>query len=211
MPIRAKLFVFFTVAVGSIVFAAACMHWHSNDLLKFACYFVIAVLASTMKVKLPGMDSTMSVHFLFVLLGILELSLAETLAIGCAAALVQSVWKNRHRSEAVKVAFNVLGLTSNAICLTYFAYHLSEGLLQHSVPLLLLLTSITYFLCNTVPLAIVIALCENRPLRAMWMETYFWGLPYNLMGAAVVGVGEPLRVSVTFSARSPTGTAPNVN
>ncbi len=188
MPIRAKLFVFFTVAVGSIVFAAACMHWHSNDLLKFACYFVIAVLASTMKVKLPGMDSTMSVHFLFVLLGILELSLAETLAIGCAAALVQSVWKNRHRSEAVKVAFNVLGLTSNAICLTYFAYHLSEGLLQHSVPLLLLLTSITYFLCNTVPLAIVIALCENRPLRAMWMETYFWGLPYNLMGAAVVGV-----------------------
>ena len=188
MPIRAKLFVIVTVSAGSVVFMAACTHWHSNDLLKFFCYFLIAVLASTMKVKLPGMDSTMSVHFLFVLLGILELSLAETLVIGCTAALVQSLWKNKRRPEAVKVAFNVLGLTSNAICVTYFTYHLSVGLLRQSIPMLLLLTSITYFLCNTVPLAIVIALCERRPLRAMWMETYFWGLPYNLMGAAVVGV-----------------------
>ena len=35
----------------------------------------------------------MSVNFLFILLGVLELSLPETLVIGCTATLVQSVWQ----------------------------------------------------------------------------------------------------------------------
>jgi diguanylate cyclase (GGDEF)-like protein/putative nucleotidyltransferase with HDIG domain len=188
MPIRAKLFILITVAPGVAVFVIACLHWHSNDLLKFACYLLIAVLASTLKVKLPGMDSTMSVHFLFVLLGILELSLAETLVIGCAAALLQSVWKNKNRLDAVKVIFNVFGLMANAIVLTYYAYHLSAGLLRNSIPLLLLVAGGTYFLGNTVPLSIVIGLAEERSMCKIWSETYFWGLPYNLAGAAVVGV-----------------------
>ena len=188
MPTRAKLFIVFTVACGIGGLVTASLQWHSTDLVKFACYLLVAVLASTLKVKLPGMDSTMSVHFLFVLLGILELSLAETLIIGCSAALLQSVWKTNNRPDPVKLVFNVFGLMSNAICLTYVAYHFSAGYLKGSMPLLLLVTSCTYFLGNTVPLAIVIALAEGRSMRKIWLETYFWGLPYNLAGAALVGV-----------------------
>ena len=188
MPIKAKIFVAITAALGAAGLGTALLHWHSHDLLKFGCYLLIAVLASTMKVKLPGIDSTMSVHFLFVLLGVLELSLAETLVIGCTAALVQSLWKNKQRPDLVKVVFNILGLMSNAICLTYFAYHLSAGLLKHSMPLLLLVAGCTYFLGNTVPLSVVIALAEKRSMRKTWLETYFWGLPYNLAGAGLVGI-----------------------
>jgi diguanylate cyclase (GGDEF)-like protein/putative nucleotidyltransferase with HDIG domain len=188
MPIRAKLFIILTVSCGTTGIVASSLHWHSDNLFKFACYLLIAILASTLKVKLPGMDSTMSVHFLFVLLGILELSLAETLIIGCSAALLQSVWKTNQRPDPIKVIFNVFGLMSNAICLTFFAYHSSAGFLRDSMPLLLLVISCTYFLGNTVPLAIVIALAEGRSMRKIWSETYFWGLPYNLAGAALVGV-----------------------
>src|ERR1700738_2078254 len=106
MPKRALLFIAAVISGGVTVLAAALGHWHSNDLLRFACYLIIAMLGSTMKVKLPGMDSTMSVHFLFVLLGVLELSLAETLVIGCTAALAQSLW--RQRPDPIKVAFNVV-------------------------------------------------------------------------------------------------------
>lgn len=188
IPIRAKVFIALTAVIGAGILGVACFHWHSANLLKFACYLLIAILASTMKVKLPGIDSTMSVHFLFVLLGVLELSLAETLAIGCTAALVQSVWKNKHRSEAIKVIFNVLSNTANAVGITYFVYHVSLRIFQDSMPVLLALTACTYFLTNTVPVSIVIALCEKRSLRGMWAETYFWSLPYYLVGAAVVGV-----------------------
>ena len=188
MPIRARVFVFITASSGAALFGTACLHWHSDDLLKFGCYLLIAILASTMKVKLPGMDSTMSVTFLFVLLGIMELSLVETLVIGCTSALVQSLWKNKNRPEAVKVIFNIFSLMSNSVCVTWFVFHYLAGFLRNSTPLLLIVAACAYFLSNSVPLSIVIALAEGRPLRGIWSETYFWTLPYNLAGAAVVGL-----------------------
>jgi diguanylate cyclase (GGDEF)-like protein/putative nucleotidyltransferase with HDIG domain len=188
MPRRAKLFIFATAASGAAVLILSCLQWHSDNLLKFACYFLIAILASTMKVRLPSMESAMSVHFLFVLLGIMELSLAETLVIGCATVVVQCLWKTSRRPEALKVIFNALSNQANAICLTYFAYHWSATYITHSTPPLLLVASLTFFLCNSVPIAIVISLAEERPLRGIWSETFFWTLPYNLAGAAVVGL-----------------------
>ena len=195
MPVRAKVFIAVTAAVGAAVLATALLHWHPNDLLKFGCYLLIAVLASTMKVGLPGIEGTMSVHFLFVLLGILEFSLPETLVIGCVAALVQTYWKSTHPPKLAKVVFNVLSMTSNAICLTYFAYHLAGGLLKNSTPLLLVVAACAYFLSNTVLVSVVIALTEERSLRRVWAETYFWSFPYYLVGAALVGL-------VSFSNRS---------
>jgi len=52
---------------------------------------------------------------------------------------------------------------------------------------MLLVAGCTYFLSNTMPIAIVIAFCEGRPLHKIWAETYFWTLPYYLFGAALVG------------------------
>jgi diguanylate cyclase (GGDEF)-like protein/putative nucleotidyltransferase with HDIG domain len=188
LPTRARIFIGVTAAIGVSVLGFSLFHWHSNNLLKFACYLTIAVLASTLKVRLPGMESTMSVHFLFVLLGVLELSLAETLTIGCAAALLQSVWKTREGPEPVKVLFNVVSMTAPAIFLTYCAFHMSVGPLRGSVPLLLLVAAFTYFVTNTVPVAIIIALAEAKALRQVWSETFFWSLPYYLVGAAIVGL-----------------------
>jgi len=187
MPIRAKIFIGLTLAAGVTVLGMACLHWQCDNLGKFGCYLLIACIASTMKVKLPGMDSTMSVNFLFVLLGVVELSLAEALVIGCAAALVQSLWRSKHRPELVKVLFNIFSLTANATFLTYLVYRSSAGILRNSMPLLLLLAALTYFISNNVPLSMVIAFVEGRPLSGLWSETQFWTLPYNLAGAAVVG------------------------
>ena len=116
MSIRTKLFVGITVSVGIAVIASAFWHWQSADLTRFACYLVVAVLASSLKVQLPGIDGTMSVNFLFILLGVMELSLPETLAIGCTATLVQSVWQARNRPDPVKILFNVFGHDGECQC-----------------------------------------------------------------------------------------------
>src|SRR5215470_3047297 len=153
MPTQAKIFITITAALGATVLASSFLHWHSDDLLRFGCYLLIAVLASTMKVTLPGIEGTMSVHFLFVLLGVMELSLTETLVIGCAAALLQCLWKPKRRPEPAKVLFNVFGMTANAIYVTYFAYHLSAGALKKSLPLMIGAAACAYFLSNTLPVA----------------------------------------------------------
>ncbi len=65
------------------------LHGGSENPLKFSCYLAIALAASRLKVNLPGIAGTMSVNFLFLLLGVLELSLPEAMALGCAAVVVQ--------------------------------------------------------------------------------------------------------------------------
>src|SRR2546430_6221685 len=44
---------------------------------RYLCYLALALLASGMKVNLPGVHGTMSVIFLFILIGVRELTLAQ--------------------------------------------------------------------------------------------------------------------------------------
>ncbi|MGB9237021.1 MAG: diguanylate cyclase [Terriglobales bacterium] len=186
MSTRAKLFIGVTAAIGMWVLAHSIWHWHSTDVPRFICYLLIAVLASGLKIQLPGIDATMSVNFLFILLGVLEMSLPETLVIGCMASLVQCVWSARRKPDPAKIVFNVFSLMATAIALSYYAFHRLERVLGESTPLLLVLTALIFFLANTLPVTIIISLTEGKSPRKVWSECYFWSFPYYLVGAAVV-------------------------
>jgi diguanylate cyclase (GGDEF)-like protein/putative nucleotidyltransferase with HDIG domain len=188
MSTRTKLFVGITVSLGVVVLCSALWHWQSADLTRFACYLAVAILASSLKVQLPGIDGTMSVNFLFILLGVMELSLPETLLIGCAATLVQSVWHARNRLDPVKVLFNVFGMMANASALCYVSYHCLDAKVGNNKPILLMAAALVFFLANTLPISVVIALTENKSSRKVWSNCYFWSFPYYLVGAAAVGL-----------------------
>ncbi len=188
MSTRTKLFVGVTASLGVVVLCSALWHWQSADLTRFICYLTVAILASSLKVQLPGIDGTMSVNFLFILLGVMELSLAETLVIGCAATLVQSVWHARNRLDPVKVLFNVFGMMANASALCYVSYHWLDARVASNKPILLMVAALVFFLANTLPISVVIALTENKSSRRVWSECYFWSFPYYLVGAAAVGL-----------------------
>src|ERR1700752_3696482 len=188
LSLQTKAFVGITAAIGVVVLAYALFHWQSQDPMRFVCYLVVAVLASGLKVQLPGIDGTMSVNFLFILLGVLELSLPETLVIGCTASLAQSVWQLRGRLDPVKVLFNVCGMMANATALTYLTYYSLVGRFGSNKPILLMVSALMFFFANTLPISIVIALTEGKSSRRVWSECYFWSFPYYLVGAAAVGL-----------------------
>ena len=188
MSTRTKLFVGVTASLGIAVLCSACWHWQSTDLTRFLFYLAAAILASGLKVQLPGIDGTMSVNFLFILLGVVELGLPETLVIGCTATLVQSVWHARKKLDPIKVAFNVFGMMANASALCYVSYHWLAGRLGANKPIPLMLAALVFFLANTLPISFVIALTEAKSSRKVWSECYFWSFPYYLVGAAAVGL-----------------------
>jgi diguanylate cyclase (GGDEF)-like protein/putative nucleotidyltransferase with HDIG domain len=188
LSIQTKFFVGSTASLGVVVLGYALLHWQSQDLVRFACYLAVALLASGLKVQLPGIDGTMSVNFLFILLGVLELSLPETLVIGCTASLMQSVWQARKRLDPVKVLFNVAGMMANASALTYLTYQWLAGRFGSNKPILLMVAALVFFFANTLPISIVIALTEGKSSRKVWSECYFWSFPYYLVGAAAVGL-----------------------
>ena len=186
MSKRATFFITTTATVGMLVLAHSIWYWQSSDLTRFVCYLLIATLASGLKIQLPGIDGTMSVNFLFILLGVLEMSMSETLVIGCTASLAQCVWWARSKPDPAKLAFNVLSMMANAIAISYFAFHHLERVLGGSTPLLLVITALIFFLANTLPVSIIISLTEGKSPRKVWSECYFWSFPYYLVGAAVV-------------------------
>jgi diguanylate cyclase (GGDEF)-like protein/putative nucleotidyltransferase with HDIG domain len=193
MPLRpqVKAFIAALGAIAAACFFAGAINWHPRDLVHFLCYLALAMVASTLKITLPGIDGTMSVNFLFILLGVMEMSFAETVVIGAASVLVQSVWKRSKSIQPVQFLFNMSQLTV-ATAAAFIVYHAGvRSVLRESQPLAVMAASATYFFFNTVAMSLVISLTEQKQTLRVWRECYLWSFPYYLVGAGIaVAVGQ---------------------
>src|SRR5882724_10649510 len=75
LPKPALTYVRVTAFLGAVVLAVSLAGWDSPDLVRFLAFFGIAVLASGMRISVPGLTGTLSLTFLFVLFGLVELTL----------------------------------------------------------------------------------------------------------------------------------------
>jgi len=186
--IGARAFIVGMALAGTFCFVLAFSHWQSNDPVKFACYLIAALMASSLKVTLPGLDATLSVNFLFTLLGILELGMPETLLIVLASTVGQAYLRRRHRVKLVQFIFNWSQLTVSST-VAYGAYALVVARVLHAPgPLALLVAAITNFGCNSAAMSTIIGLTEDKPIPKVWNDSYLWSFPYYMVGAAVAGL-----------------------
>ena len=194
------------VYIGSMVLAAlgCCalgfFHWQSADQVKFFCYLAAAMAAAMFKVSLPGIEGTLSVFYIFTLVGILEMSLPETLLIGLLSTLAQFYWKPARRLKFVQLIFNLSQVTVSSGA-AYGVYKLVSFYVLHGPgPLALLIAAISYFLCNTLAMSTIIGLTEDKPIRKVWRESYVWSFPYYIVGAAIAGIVSFLNTHIGWQA-----------
>ena len=115
MSIAARIYVYAVILIGACVTLSELIRWESQDLLRFVCYMALAMMASRLKVALPAITGTLSVTFIFVLFGVVELSLPEALCMGLGATLIQCFWHHRERPKPYQVLFN-LGSIADRHC-----------------------------------------------------------------------------------------------
>lgn len=188
MSVTAKLYIALVITAG----VAAAMHglyiWNLTDPLRFLMYLVFAVVGSGLKVRLPRVMGTFSVLFVFLLAGIVEVGLTATIIMSIVAGVVQSYWHAKNKPTVVQVLFSVA-----VLCLATwagdFVYH-SESFasVRQSPSVALALLASVFFMVNTLPVAGVIALTENRRFAPTWAATYSWVFPYYLVGAGLVAI-----------------------
>jgi putative nucleotidyltransferase with HDIG domain len=175
-------------AISCACFAVGLANWHCQDPVKFGCYLAVAVAASFLKIKLPGVNGTLSVNFLFVLLGILEMSFGETLLFGIAEVIVQSFWNSSKQLKPIHILFNASQF-SVGTAVAWGTYRLlTAHVLPGAPPIAVIAVAITYFAFNTLAVAIVLRLSEGKPVLKIWSESYFWSFPYYLAGAAITSL-----------------------
>ena len=182
----ANFFASAVIVIGALTIGLGLSQWRSADLARLATYVVITVVASRMRIQLPSIQGTLSVSFLFAFVGVLELSLAESILLGIVSVLSQSVFPKK--SKNYQIAFSVSN-NCFAIAIVYALYAvLGSRFSSLGMPLILTVLTLSFFLLNTVPIAIAIGLTEDRNIVAIWKKNYLWSFPLYLVGACLAGL-----------------------
>ena len=188
MPNLAKAYIAMIAAIAAVVLALVAFRWNPDNLKNFVVFFALAMLASTMKIRLPGFKTTISTNFAFILAGIALYTFGETVLIGLGGALVQSLWKTQTRPKLLQVLFNAACLTVCTAAAFWISHNVPALLGLNSMAAMMVLGACVYMALNTGLVSMVISLAEGRPLRELWSSCYEWTFPYFLVGAAVAGL-----------------------
>ena len=181
------MFVGAVTAVSLVPVISGGLRWQSHDLLPMLSLLAVTVLTSKMKVKLPGLTSTMSVNLPFLLLAVAKLNLFEASLVAFAAGLTQCLGGNS-RPEPVKLMFSVSNLV-NAVAASYVVFHhVGFEAQATSAMVWTAVAAAMYFLANTVPVAMIIALSENQKASKVWSDFFLWTFPYYAMGTGVAAI-----------------------
>ena len=189
MTKRAKVYVYIVSAIGVLAFASGLWSppW-PHDPLRFGFYFMLSLLAATLKLRLPGLTGTMSIGFVFVLLGIAEMSLPETMLVACTGIVVQCFWRAVRRPGAMQVVFNVAAAAISVVLAYQPAHFVQARWHTGSIPILMALATCIYFVASSLLVSGVLSRVESRPLREVWERCYLLSFPYYLVGGVVAGL-----------------------
>ena len=185
----AKFFIGLMVLGGLASLSDGLLHMHPWHPAQFATMLVLAILAARLKLKLPGLNGNMSVYVPFILIAVVDLSLFEALMIAMASTVAQCFPKDGGKPKAVQTLFNV---SSVAV-----AVGLAELTLQGRIPLptawvsdplLMSLAAASFFLAQTIPVAIIISLTEGGNAPQIWSSICNLSFPYYVLSAGVTSL-----------------------
>ncbi len=181
----AKLYIVLTLAAGLGAFVAGVWPWRWTSIPLFSIFLVGFVVSSELKVRVPGIQGTMSASQLFVFLAIVGLSRGEALALGCIGALVQTVWSAKSRPTLIQTAFNFANMALS-VAVAYALFHLElPGHPEVHLATRLVGSATAFFLVNTLLVSGVIALTERKSPLRVWVDGFMWSFGYYLIAAGV--------------------------
>jgi hypothetical protein len=186
LSLSSKIYIAMIVAAGSGLLVNELLHWQSRSPLELLALSAMTLIATRLKVKLPGTNGTMSVNLPFLLIVAVRLSSSEAVIVAALAGLVQSLPFRQRATSLVQAAFN-----SATIILAVGAAAFSFGFATHHgliLPLTVTVAGAAYFLVNTIPVALVLWLAEaQRPVHT-WCAMARLSGPYYILGVAVAAV-----------------------
>lgn len=189
MPAYAKVYISLVSAAGISAMAYAFLDppW-SHDISRLCSYALLSLLAAALKLRLPGITGTMSIGFVFALLGVAEFTLPETMLMACAGVVVQCVWRAKSRPSPVQVLFSVSAVATS-VALAYGSAELLRSRLHtESLSIIMAVATCLYFVTNSLLVSGVLSLVKREPLRVIWQQCYLFAFPYYLVGGVVAGL-----------------------
>ena len=188
IPKTAKAYIAAIAATAIAVLVIVALRWSPEHIGYFGLFYGLAMVASALKVRLPGLKGNISINFVFILVSLALFSFGETVLIALGGGLVQSLWRPQQPVKPPQVLFNASCLTVSAASAFWAPHAILEMLHLNSLSALMSTGASVYVLLNTGLVSLVISLAEKRSLKQVWLQCYEWTFPYFLVGAAVAGL-----------------------
>jgi hypothetical protein len=199
MTNQAKMFVGLVMGVSLVELCLGVSHSHQPAWSQFLVLLAAAVVTSRLRVKLPGMTTTMSGNLPVILLAVLQLDLLGALLISLAGGLAQTLMSGgAKRNKPVQILFSACTLI-NATAAAHWAFHrfVGAGSVAHAV--LLALSTAIYFMLNTTPVAGIIALTEKQNVLSLWHKVFLWSFPNYVIGAGLVAIASAVKTPAAWT------------
>jgi hypothetical protein len=172
-------------AAGVSAAGYAALHSKFSNPMEALALLVVTLIASRLKVKLPGVTGSMSVNLPFILLAAGRLSMVEAVSIGCLAGVVQS-YPSKNGFQASKVLFNMSNLAVTLVltcaAISYVANKPAFASLS------LMVAGFVYMVANTLPVAGVIKATEGTSFFSVWSSILQMTFPYFALSATLATV-----------------------
>ena len=196
MPTRAKIYAHTVVAAGAITLALAAALWSCQSPIRFLACLFLALLASTFKVKLPGMEGCITPSFVPLLFSVGTMTWQESVVMAAAAGFMQTLWRAQKPPMPIQVLFN----GANLVLSMGSAFAISEALAGHQLLVRLAIAVVVFETLNTLFVSMVVRLITGDPLAGVWRNCHLWTFPYHLCGAvlAVVWIQSDLAMGLSL-------------
>jgi len=170
------------IASLSLAYGHAASHW-----AHFCVYLAVILLSARMKFAMHKTEETVPVSFPLVLLGILDLSPMQSIALAVVSVLPLYQYRGERRSSPVQVIFGVSSVIT-ATMLAWHTYAFSLAPLSNESAPALALAAAVYFFGQSFPAALWNALESHTFPFSKLRREFRWYMPYYLVSALVAGI-----------------------
>ena len=180
-----KIIATLTMLAGIGAVAISLLHWTDTNWLRLSAFTAIGIVAAMLKVKLPGMNSSMSVNLPFILLATAEMNLPGVLIICCVSTLVQCLWQHQDQVKAVRIVFNLSAITVAAEVAWFIFHNPPQAYLPGVAATCVSLAAGAYFLVNTLLVGIMVASVQQSGFGKVWTSILSLTFPYYVLSAGL--------------------------
>jgi PAS domain S-box-containing protein len=191
LPARARWYIVSVIAVGAFVFCLLIRHAQVVPVGPLVFLAILSSLTSAFKAQFPiASGSNMSVSYVIDITALLLRGPDTSMLVSAASGWSQTTLNVKTRNPVYRTLFNIaiLVVTVQTAGRVYAALggHADADVETMIVPIVAM--AVTYFLVNTVPIAIAIALTTDQSSWRVWKSDFASSAPSFLLGATVAAV-----------------------
>jgi PAS domain S-box-containing protein len=190
LPTRARWYILFVVGLGAGVFAFCLPHVAFDPLPPLLLLVLLSALTAAFKVQFPiASGSNMSVSYVVDIAALILRGPHAAMVVAAVSALTQSTVNSRSGNPPYRTLFNMACLVLTVQTSGYVYRGLGgTNHVDMSTALPLAAMALTYFVVNTVPIAVAIALTTRQNAWTLWRTDFASSVGSYLIGAATAAV-----------------------